>query len=261
MYSFFYYFYPPENIRRPAGEATLKSTSVEKMVVLSGAGMSAESGIRTFRDSDGLWEEYRVEDVCTPEAWRRDPVLVNRFYNERRRQLLSCQPNAGHVGLARLEEAFEVYIITQNVDNLHERAGSSRVLHLHGELTKVRSERDPALARELEGWELVPGTTGEDGAPLRPHIVWFGEPVPMIEPAARITSTADIVVVIGTSLAVYPAAGLLYHAPASARVFVIDPRVPPGVRHDPRVECIETGASEGVAILARRLGFPLSSIH
>jgi NAD-dependent deacetylase len=226
---------------------------MKKLIVLSGAGMSAESGIRTFRDGDGLWEEYRVEDVCTPEAWERDPALVNRFYNERRKQMIEAMPNEGHVGLARLERYFDVRVITQNVDNLHERAGSSRVLHLHGELSKVRSERDPSLVTELQGWELPPGATARDGAPLRPHIVWFGEAVPMIEAAAGIVSTADILVVIGTSLVVYPAAGLIHHAPRDARVFVIDPRVPGAVRGNPRVTCIEKGASEGVATLARLL--------
>jgi NAD-dependent deacetylase len=215
--------------------------------------MSAESGIRTFRDSDGLWEEYRVEDVCTPEAWQRDPETVNRFYNERRKQLATARPNAGHVGIARLERYFDVHVITQNVDNLHERAGSTNVLHLHGELTKVRSERNPGLIYELEGWELPPGATAEDGARLRPHIVWFGEAVPLIENAARIISTADIVVVIGTSLSVYPAAGLIHHAPDRARLFLIDPKIPASIRHAPRVEFIEKGASEGVALLTRAL--------
>ena len=216
--------------------------------------MSAESGIRTFRDNDGLWEEYRVEDVCTPGAWQRDPGLVNRFYNERRKQLLAARPNAGHVGIARLEQRFDVHVITQNIDNLHERAGSSKVLHLHGELMKVRSERDPRLVQELDGWELPPGATAAgEGARLRPHVVWFGEPVPAIEPAARIISTADIIVIIGTSLAVYPAAGLLHYAPATARLFLIDPEIPAAIRHDPRVEFIKAGASAGVEILARRL--------
>jgi NAD-dependent deacetylase len=226
---------------------------MKKLVVLSGAGMSAESGIKTFRDSDGLWEQYSVEEVCTPEAWRRNPALVNHFYNERRKQLLEARPNEGHAGLARLERDFEVHVITQNVDDLHERAGSTRVLHLHGELTKARSERDPSLVYELPGWELPLGATAADGAPLRPHIVWFGEPVPMIEPAARIVATADVLVIIGTSLAVYPAAGLLHYAPRHARLFLIDPRVPPAVRGDSHIICIEKGASEGVALLARML--------
>lgn len=225
---------------------------MKKLVVLTGAGMSAESGIRTFRDSDGLWEEYRVEDVCTPEAWARNPELVNDFYNQRRKQLLEARPNAGHVGLARLERDFEVEIITQNIDDLHERAGSTRVLHLHGELRKVRSERNPNLIYDLDGWELKYGQRGEDGALLRPHVVWFGEAVPNIEAAARMVEGADIFVVIGTSLAVYPAAGLLHYAPAGCPVFLIDPHVPECVRGR-GITLIETGASEGVGILTKKL--------
>ena len=159
---------------------------MNKLVVLTGAGMSAESGIRTFRDSDGLWEEYNVMDVCTPEAWQRDPELVNRFYNERRKQLYEAKPNAGHYGLAELEKDFDVRIITQNIDDLHERAGSTKVLHLHGELKKVRSSRNPNLIYDLDGWELKLGTKAEDGSILRPHIVWFGESVPNIEPAIEL---------------------------------------------------------------------------
>jgi NAD-dependent deacetylase len=226
---------------------------MKKLVVLSGAGISAESGIRTFRDGNGLWEEYRVEDVCTPEAWRRDPALVNRFYNERRKQMIEARPNEGHLGIARLERHFDVHVITQNVDDLHERAGSTRVMHLHGELKKARSERDPSLVQELPGWELPPGATASDGAPLRPHIVWFGEPVPMIEPAARLVSTADILVIIGTSLAVYPAAGLAHHAPPHAHRFLIDPHVPLSIRDFPPFEIIQQGASAGVATLTRLL--------
>lgn len=225
---------------------------MKKLVVLTGAGMSAESGIRTFRDSDGLWEEYRVEDVCTPEAWARNPELVNDFYNQRRKQLLEAKPNAGHAGLARLERDFEVEIITQNIDDLHERAGSTRVLHLHGELRKMRSERNPDLIYDLEGWELKYGQRGEDGALLRPHVVWFGEAVPNIEAAARMVEGADIFVVIGTSLAVYPAAGLLHYAPAGCPVFLIDPRVPECARGR-GITLIETGASEGVGILTKKL--------
>ena len=225
---------------------------MKKLVVLTGAGMSAESGIRTFRDSDGLWEEYRVEDVCTPEAWARNPELVNDFYNQRRKQLLKAKPNAGHVGLARLERDFEVEIITQNIDDLHERAGNTRVLHLHGELRKVRSERNPDLIYDLDGWELKYGQRGEDGALLRPHVVWFGEAVPNIEEAARMVEGADIFVVIGTSLAVYPAAGLLHYAPAGCPVFLIDPRVPECARGR-GITLIETGASEGVGILTKKL--------
>ena len=221
---------------------------MNKLVVLTGAGMSAESGIRTFRDSDGLWEEYNVMDVCTPEAWQRDPELVNRFYNERRKQLYEAQPNAGHYGLAELEKDFDVRIITQNIDDLHERAGSTKVLHLHGELKKVRSSRNPDLIYDLDGWELKLGTKAEDGSILRPHIVWFGESVPNIEPAIDLVQQADILVIIGTSLAVYPAASLLHYAPAGCRILLIDPKIPESVKNS-KIEFIEKGASEGVKIM------------
>ena len=214
---------------------------MNKLVVLTGAGMSAESGIRTFRDSDGLWEEYNVMDVCTPEAWQRDPELVNRFYNERRKQLYEAKPNAGHYGLAELEKDFDVRIITQNIDDLHERAGSTKVLHLHGELKKVRSSRNPNLIYDLDGWELKLGT-----------IVWFGESVPNIEPAIELVQQANILVIIGTSLAVYPAASLLHYAPAGCRILLIDPKIPESVKNS-KIEFIEKGASEGVKILKEKL--------
>ena len=225
---------------------------MKKLVILTGAGMSAESGIRTFRDSDGLWEEYRIEDVCTPEAWERNPQLVNDFYNARRKQLYEARPNAGHYGLADLERDYDVRVITQNIDDLHERAGSTHVLHLHGELKKVRSSRNPDLIYPLDGWELKYGTKAPDGSLLRPHVVWFGEAVPNIEPAIELVRQADIFVIIGTSLAVYPAANLLYYAPATCRVLLIDPKVPQSVR-DSNIEFIETGASEGVQILKEKL--------
>ena len=225
---------------------------MKKLVILTGAGMSAESGIRTFRDSDGLWEEYRIEDVCTPEAWERGPKLVNDFYNARRKQLYEAQPNAGHYGLADLERDYDTHIITQNIDDLHERAGSTRVLHLHGELKKVRSSANPDLVYPLDGWELKFGSKAPDGSLLRPHVVWFGEAVPNIEPAIDLVRQADIFVIIGTSLAVYPAANLLYYVPAGCRVLLIDPKVPQSVR-DSNIEFIETGASEGVRILKEKL--------
>ena len=225
---------------------------MKKLVILTGAGMSAESGIRTFRDSDGLWEEYRIEDVCTPEAWERDPKLVNDFYNARRKQLYEAQPNAGHYGLADLERDYDTHIITQNIDDLHERAGSTRVLHLHGELKKVRSSANPDLVYPLNGWELKFGSKAPDGSLLRPHVVWFGEAVPNIEPAIDLVRQADIFVIIGTSLAVYPAANLLYYVPAGCCVLLIDPKVPQSVR-DSNIEFIETGASEGVRILKEKL--------
>lgn len=217
--------------------------------------MSAESGIKTFRDSDGLWENYRIEDVCTPEALERNPELVNDFYNQRRKQLYEARPNAGHIGLAELEKYFDVQIITQNIDDLHERAGSKQVLHLHGELKKVRSSRNPNLIYDLDSWELKPGTRCEDGSLLRPHVVFFGEAVPNIEPATEIVRQADIFVIIGTSLAVYPAASLLHYAPEGIPVFVIDPHIPRQAHHT-GFHLIEKGASEGVAELRNLLSLP-----
>ena len=224
-----------------------------KLVILTGAGMSAESGIKTFRDSDGLWENYRIEDVCTPEALERNPELVNHFYNERRKQLYEAQPNAGHKGLAGLENYFDVRIITQNIDDLHERAGSKHVLHWHGELKKVRSSKNPDSIYDLKGWELKPGTRCEDGSLLRPHVVFFGEAVPNIEPATDLVRQADIFVIIGTSLNVYPAAGLLHYVPRGAEVYLIDPK--PVDTHTSRsIHVIQKGASEGVAELKQLLG-------
>lgn len=228
-----------------------------KLVVLTGAGMSAESGIKTFRDSDGLWENHRIEEVCTPEALARNPELVIGFYNQRRKQLYEAQPNTGHKGLADLEAFFDVQIITQNIDDLHERAGSSKVLHLHGELKKVRSSRNPDLIYDLDGWELKPGTKAPDGSPLRPHVVFFGEAVPNIEPATELVRQADLFVVIGTSLAVYPAASLLHYAPEGIPVFVIDPKIPKQA-HRSGFQLIEKGASEGVADLMKLLTIPFN---
>jgi NAD-dependent deacetylase len=196
---------------------------MKKLVVLTGAGISAESGIRTFRDMGGLWEEYDVMEVASPEAWHSNPELVLKFYNERRKQLGTVKPNAGHIALAEAEKEFDVHIITQNVDNLHERAGSTKILHLHGELTKVRSTRHSELIYDIGYNELKMGETCEKGAQLRPHIVWFGEAVPAITDAAQIASQADIFAVVGTSLNVYPAAGLLDYAPKGIPIFLIDP--------------------------------------
>lgn len=196
---------------------------MKKIVVLTGAGISAESGIKTFRDSDGLWETHRVEDVATPQAWKKDPKLVLDFYNARRKQLFEVAPNAAHLALKKLEEQFDVQIITQNVDNLHERAGSSNVLHLHGVLTQARSAVDPSLVYDIGDKMIKMGDQCEKGSQLRPHIVWFGEAVPNIEPAAKIVSKADILIIVGTSLLVYPAAGLIYYAAAHAPKFYIDP--------------------------------------
>jgi NAD-dependent deacetylase len=225
---------------------------MKKLVVLTGSGISAESGLRTFREMGGLWEEYDVHEVASPQAWARDMDLVLRFYNERRKQLLKAEPNAGHVGLAELEQYFDVEIITQNVDDLHERAGSRRVLHLHGELKKVRSTLDPSLVYELDGWELKRGDTCEKGSQLRPHIVWFGEAVPLIEDAVEITAEADVFAVIGTSLLVYPAAGLVDYVPSDVPIYLIDPNEIPVPRYR-EVDFIQEKASTGLPILKDKL--------
>ena len=225
---------------------------MKKIVVLTGAGVSAESGLRTFRDHDGLWHDHRVEEVATPEAWLRNMDLVLEFYNERRKNLLEAKPNAAHQALARLEDKFDVQVITQNIDDLHERGGSTRVLHLHGELKKVRSSVDPSLIYELEGWELKKGDLCEKGSQLRPHIVWFGEPVPMIVEAARLCEQADIMIIIGTSMQVYPAAGLVHYAFAGAMKYYIDPRAA-SVPFIPNLEIIRKTAGEGVPELVNRL--------
>ncbi len=196
---------------------------MKKLVLLTGAGMSAESGIRTFRDMGGLWEEYDVMEVASPRGWEQNRELVLRFYNERRRQLKDCQPNAGHLGLVDLERDFDVQIITQNVDNLHERAGSSRILHLHGMLTQARSTADLQMVYDIGYDDIKEGDVCEKGSQLRPNIVWFGEPVPAIREAEELTHQADFFVVIGTSLNVYPAAGLLHEVPPNCPIFIIDP--------------------------------------
>jgi len=198
----------------------------KKLVVLTGAGISAESGIKTFRDNNGLWENHDVMEVASPEGWAKDPHLVLEFYNQRRKQLLECKPNEGHLGLADLEDLYDVEIVTQNVDDLHEQAGSSKVLHLHGELKKVRSTQDETLVYKLDGWELKWGDTCEKGAQLRPHIVWFGEAVPAMEMAIDKVIQADYLAVIGTSLNVYPAAGLLNYVTDGTPIFIIDPNEP-----------------------------------
>lgn len=220
------------------------------LVVLTGAGMSAESGFKTFRDSNGLWEEFDVNDVATPEGWYRNTKLVLDFYNNLRVQLEKAEPNAGHVGLAALEEYFDVDIITQNVDNLHERAGSSSVVHLHGELTKARSTVDDSQIYDIGYNPIHLGDKCSKGSQLRPHIVFFGEAVPMLDKAIEITSKADIFVVIGSSLAVYPAAGLINYAPKKAQLFLIDPKE---VQVFNGVHVIKTVASEGVKQLTKIL--------
>jgi NAD-dependent deacetylase len=221
---------------------------LKKLVVLTGAGISAESGLKTFRDSDGLWNGHRIEEVATPEAWERQPSKVLEFYNERRRGLLEALPNEAHKALVSLEEHFDVQIITQNVDDLHERAGSKNVLHLHGELLKMRSTGDPELVYEILD-DISIGQLAEDGAQLRPDIVWFGEPVPRIEEAADIVSSADLFVIIGTSLQVYPAAGLIHLLKSNeVPVFVIDRDIPLIAQQQGFI-CIQKNAVSGVAEL------------
>jgi NAD-dependent deacetylase len=193
------------------------------LVVLTGAGVSAESGLRTFRDNNGLWEEYNIYEVATPEAWHSNPERVLEFYNKRRKQLFEAKPNRAHEMLAELEDNFDVHIITQNIDDLHERAGSRNVLHLHGELKKARSTINESHVVEIDGWELKPGDLCPYGSQLRPHVVWFGEDVPLMNRAAEITATADILLIIGTSLNVYPAAGLVHLLAEETAIFVIDP--------------------------------------
>ncbi len=224
---------------------------MKKLVVLSGAGVSAESGIRTFRDAGGLWEGYDVMEVASPEGWARNPELVLQFYNERRKQALTAEPNEGHRIIAELEKYFMVTVITQNVDNLHEKAGSSHVIHLHGELFKARSTVDPSLIYDIEGWELNIGDKCEKGSQLRPHIVWFGEMVPMMDVAVEETMTADIFIIIGTSLQVYPAAGLLSYVARDVPVFIIDPNMPP-VAARPKQFLIEEGGSKGMRIVREK---------
>lgn len=218
--------------------------SKKKIVILSGAGVSAESGLKTFRDSDGLWEGYNIEDVATPRAWKRNPQLVLDFYNHRRRNVLEAVPNAAHIGIAELEKDFDVHIITQNIDDLHERGGSTKVLHLHGEIFKMRSERNEALVKEIKG-DIKIGDLAEDGTQFRPAIVWFEEPVPMIEKAIPIVNSADIFIVVGTSLVVYPAAGLVNYTSEHVPIYIIDKRIP-YVSSTGNITAIEKPATEGV---------------
>ena len=227
-------------------------SSKKKLVVLTGAGISAESGIQTFRDADGLWEGHSVTDVATPEGWKKDQELVLKFYNDRRRQLPLVQPNLGHTTLADLEKYFDVHIITQNVDNLHERAGSTKVLHLHGRLDQVRSVRDKNDIIDWTG-DLKTGDLDGNGFQLRPHIVWFGEDVPALEEALEITQNVDFFAVIGTSLQVYPAAGLIQYAPYGIPVFYIDPNPAEIPNMQKNFEILALKASEGVPILRQKL--------
>ena len=223
----------------------------KRLVVLTGAGISAESGLKTFRDSDGLWEGYNIEDVATPRAWKKDPELVLQFYNLRRKDVLDAKPNAAHTGLAALEKDFDVHIITQNIDDLHERAASTKVLHLHGQILKMHSEKNERLLYDITG-DISIGDKAEDGAQLRPHIVWFEEPVPMIEEAITIAREGEYCVGVGRAVVVYPAAGLLNYAPYGIPKFIIDKKIPyTSSLHN--ITVIEKPATEGVRLLSEML--------
>ncbi len=223
----------------------------QHVVVLSGAGISAESGLGTFRGSGGLWEGFRISDVATPEGWERDPGKVLEFYNARRRAVAQALPNEAHVALARLEELFKVTIITQNIDNLHQRAGSTKIIHLHGEIVKARSSRDPSIITEIGTRDIHLSDTCRLGSQLRPHVVWFGEPVPMMEKAIEITRSADIFLVVGTSLEVYPAASLVECVPIDAMKFLVDPQ--PAFVADESFHVVTAAATEGVPRVAGQL--------
>ncbi len=224
-----------------------------KIVVFTGAGVSADSGVATFRDSDGLWAQYRIEDVCTPEALVNNRATVIEFYNKRRKELFEKKPNAGHVGIAKLEEYFNVEVVTQNIDNFHEQAGSTHVTHLHGELLKLRSMRNPALIVPIDGWEQHIDDKAPDGALLRPHIVFFGEAVPMFDAAARIVASADILIVVGTSLAVYPAASLVHYARSGVPVYLVDPGEPDTRMIRNPLTHIKARSAEGIPQLVETL--------
>ncbi len=227
-----------------------KTSDKPLLVVLTGAGVSAESGLATFRDSGGLWEKYNVYEVATPEAWQKNKELVLEFYNLRRKQLKDVSPNPAHKLIAELEKDYEVVVITQNVDDLHERGGSTQILHLHGELTKVQSTKNSELIYDIGYSEITLGDTCEEGGQLRPFVVWFGEPVPMIEPAMRIASMADIFLIAGTSLAVYPAASLIDFVPEKSPIYAIDPKEIPLTS---RAEHIRAKASEGMEIFLEKM--------
>jgi NAD-dependent deacetylase len=224
----------------------------KQIIVLTGAGMSADSGLKTFRDSGGLWEGHAIDEVATPQAWNRDPEKVLAFYNERRRQAHQAKPNAGHLALASLEDHYHVTIITQNVDTLHEHAGSSHVIHLHGNLSKARSVKDPSLVMDIGGNPIKMGDTAEDGAQLRPHVVWFGEMVPTMEIAAELMPSADILILIGTSLVVYPAAGLVNLVQKGIPKYIVDPAQPEGINLT-EWNYMKENAQEGVPKLVDEL--------
>ncbi len=225
---------------------------MKKIVVLTGSGISKESGIKTFRETGGLWEEHRIEEVATYEAWEQNQELVLEFYNQRRKQLLEVEPNAAHYALVELEKKYDVQIITQNVDDLHERAGSKNILHLHGELLKSRSTMDEDMVYDIDGWELNLGDVCEKGSQLRPHIVWFGEAVPMITNASVISQQADIFIVIGTSMAVYPAAGLIGYVPESKAKYIVDPNAT-NIAYVSNLIIIKENAGKGVPELVEKL--------
>jgi len=225
---------------------------MKKVVVLTGAGISAESGLKTFRDSDGLWEGYHIEDVATPHAWQVNPKMVQEFYNERRKSVLEAKPNAAHYALAKLEEKYDVTIITQNIDDLHERGGSTNIVHLHGIITRSQSSINPELTYPIDGWELGIDEVCELGSRLRAHVVWFGEPVPMIEKAALICADADIFILTGTSLVVYPAAGLINYVSRIVPKYIVDPVIPE-TRISGEVFKIEQKATIGVPQLVEQL--------
>ncbi|MFN4235236.1 MAG: SIR2 family NAD-dependent protein deacylase [Bacteroidia bacterium] len=225
---------------------------MKKIVVFTGAGISAESGIKTFRDSNGLWEEYDISEVATPEAWFKNPALVLDFYNKRRKQVMEAQPNAAHLALVKLEKYFDVQIITQNIDDLHERAGSKNVLHLHGEIMKARSTASDKLIYPVKNGVISMGEKCEKGFQLRPHVVWFGEEVPNMEIAYEIASKADIFITIGTSLSVYPAAGLIHFTPQNCKIYLIDPNAK-NIDTLKNLEIINEKAGTGVPALVERL--------
>jgi NAD-dependent deacetylase len=225
---------------------------MKNLVVLTGAGISAESGLKTFRDSDGLWEGYNIQDVATPEAWEHNPVLVQQFYNERRKSVLEAKPNEAHYALARLEEKYNVTIITQNIDDLHERAGSTNVVHLHGVITRSQSSINPELTYPIDGWEIKMDEVCELGSLLRAHVVWFGEDVPMIGPAARICADAEVFMLVGSSLAVYPAAGLIGYVNKDVPKYIIDPKIPDARVSGPVIK-IQEKATVGVTALVNEL--------
>lgn len=225
---------------------------MKKLVVLTGAGVSAESGLKTFREMGGLWEQYNIMEVASFKGWQNNPGLVLQFYNQRRKQLMDAEPNAGHLGLAELEKHFDVYIVTQNVDDLHERAGSTKVLHLHGELKKSRSTVDPNLIYDINGWKLNLGDKCEKGSQLRPHIVWFGEDVPAIDEAIEIVKDAEVFIIVGTSMFVYPAAGLIDYVKPGVPIYIIDPNEL-GASIYKNAEFIKEKASVGVPVLIEKL--------